>query len=139
MSVAATSQFQWILSLVIPLAKISSTWVAQKTIKKIPETNNEDVELLVTAELTKIYTSYVTGRLASLNQSSVYGILVMEVIFYLFTRFQGIKLRTRVAEGYDSTGESLVVVEMKKKVQTLTIIVFTDTIMPLAYGFALWS
>ena len=136
MSFVATTHLQWALVLVIPSAKILSTWVAKKIVAKFPETNNEDVKFLVTAELTKIYTTYVTARLSSLNQSSVYGILIAEVVIHMIGCYQIIKLNNHVEED-GNLGQNYQIISYRKlKVQNLVMSEFVDAIMPLAHGIA---
>ena len=97
-SIAATSQFQLGLILIIPLAKISSSLVAKKIVERIPETDKEDVKFFVTTEVTVVYTSYVTGRLSSLDQSTVYGLLIGEVVLQMLSCYKIIRLHTRIQE-----------------------------------------
>ena len=78
LSICANSQFQWIVVLLIPFARVSSTWVAEAIVKKCPATNNEDVKFLVKTDFMIFYTADFAARLPSLNQSNVNGLLFLE-------------------------------------------------------------
>ena len=134
-SLVATSQFQWGLIVIIPLAKISSSLVAKKIVQQISETNNEDVKFFVTTEVTVIYTSYVTGRLSSLNQITVYGLLIGEVVLQMLSCYQIIRLNTRVEENDEATISS-VLMERKLKTEKLVKVEFIDAMLPLVFGVA---
>ena len=84
-------------------------------VQQISETNNGDVKFFVTTEVTVIYTSYVTGRLSSLNQITVYGLLIGEVVLQMLSCYQIIRLNTRVEENDEATISSVL---MERRLKT---------------------
>ena len=113
------------------MCKTLSTRIAQKIAQKFAESNNEDIEFVATTLFTMNYTTFATARLSSLNQSTVYGILTVDMIFHIFGCYQIIKQQNHV-EGATASAESNAT--MKRKVRYLVMSEFTEAIYPLAFG-----
>ena len=126
-------KMQWIVILLIPTARISCIWPAKQIVKQLPETNNNEVRFFAETALTNHYTSYVTGRLFTLEQSSVYGLLTVEVALHMIESGQIIRLDARV-EGDDEF--RTVIAERKKRVQSLAMVEFTEAMLPLVFVIA---
>ena len=130
MSLVAVTRLQWTISLLIPMCKTLSTRIAQKIAQKFAESNNEDIEFVATTLFTMNYTTFATARLSSLNQSTVYGILTVDMIFHIFGCYQIIKQHNHVGGAIATESNAT----MKRKVRYLVMSEFTEAIYPLAFG-----
>lgn len=79
-----------------------------------PETNNDDAKFLVTASFANNYVSIVTGRLSSLDETTVYGLLVGELVLQMIACYQIIQLNARV-EGTSEASEKATVISDRTK------------------------
>ena len=136
MSIVAISQLQWILVLLMPLARIVCNWVAQKIVQKAPETNNEEVKFAVKTIVTTNYISYATGRLSSIDQSTVYGLLIVEMGLHMIACYQIINMKSQVEANTQVIENEILISERKMKVQALVMSEFIEAILPVAYGIA---
>ena len=81
------------------------------------------------------YISLVTGRMSSLNKSTVYGILTVEMVLHIIGCYRVIKENPRVEEEMDSAADSsTIVASRQRKVQTLVMSEFIEAIYPVAFG-----
>ena len=134
-SMVAATQLQWILIILVPLARIVSTKVALKIVQQKPETNCSDVIFFVSTEMAINYTSYLTGRISSLKQITVYGLLIGEVCLHMHACYRIIKTRIGVMEDNDNTVHNF------RRIRTmmtekLVMVEFIDAVMPLAFGIS---
>ena len=90
------SILQWTFPLLIPSLRIFSCWIAQKISKIFPETDNEDVDFLVTSTLTLEYTNFVATRMWKLQQITVYGILIIEILLHIKACYDIFKLNKKI-------------------------------------------
>ena len=130
------SKWQWTFPLIIPLLRISSCWVAQKISKIFPETNNEDVNFLVTTTLTLQYTNLVVTRLYTLQQSTVYGMLIVEILLHMKGCYDIFKLSKKIEEDHQTAEHVIMNIDRRKKVQSLVMSEFVEAILPVAFGIA---
>ena len=134
---AMDSYLQWILPILIPSIRISSSSIAEKIIEKFPETNKEEVKFLVTTMVTISYNAFVTAKIYSLSQSMVYSILVIELLLYLKGCYEILKLTTRVKEENQPV-EVDILTSLRRRNVHLHVVMneFVDAILPLAFGIA---
>ena len=135
-SIVAISSLQWILIVVIPLTRIGCNWVAQKIVQKAPETNNEEVKFAVKTIVTTTYISYATGRLSSLDQSTVYGLLIVEMFLHMIACYQIIKMNSQVEADAQVVEKETLISERRMKIQELIMSEFIEAILPVAFGIA---
>ena len=136
LSVAANSSVQWAIILLLPLTRILCTWVALKIIQKIPETNNEEINFLVMTVFMISYTSYTTARLSSLNQTTVYGLLIVEMVLHVHDTYQIIRQNIRVEGDTQSIESGIMNSNRITSIQKLAMSEFTEAVLPFAFAIA---
>ena len=128
---------QWILGLLIPLARVVSCNVAKKIVEAKPETNNNSVKHLVTAHLTIYYVLYVTTRLPTLSQNTIYTLLVFELILHLIACYEIVKSNAAIGGESQESENETVISARKMKVLTLVMNEFVEAMIPIIYGIAI--
>ena len=132
----ANSQNQWVLLLLIPFARELSIKVSEKIVERFPETNNEETKFFVTTVLMIDYTFQITARAAAYHQSTVFGILTVEMTLHIYGCYQIIKRYSRVEEENASNENELLASERNIQVKNLSTSEFTEAIAPIAFAIA---
>ena len=130
------SSNQWALLFLIPFARELSIKVSEKIVEKFPETNNEDTKFFVSSVLLIDYTFQVTARAASWYQSTVYGILIVEMTLHVIGCYQIIKRYSRVGVEKPSIQNERMKSERNTQVESLATSEFTEAIAPIAFAIA---
>ena len=132
-----SSNFQWILSLLIPASVTGNSLVVAKIARNVPATNVEMLNNLVEITIMVVFTVFVTTRMSTLNETTVYSILVIEFGIHLKELYDIIKVHKKIKEAsmYD---EHILCTIKKEKVEMLILSEFIEGIAPLAFaiGFA---
>lgn len=131
--IAKTSQ-QWLLILLIPMVRNLSIWVAERLVKRYPETNHEDVKFLVRSHLMINYTSYLASQISTMTRGTVYGILMMELFLHGVSCYQIIKMNSRINEEDQQASNETIIGDQKLKAQTLVLSEFTEAIVPIFFA-----
>ena len=92
------SILQWNILFLIPLARITGCWVAEKIIDTFLNTRNEDAKFLVKATITMSYTFFVTAKLYTLQQTTVFGILIVETLSHMKGCYEIFKMNKKIEE-----------------------------------------
>ena len=135
-SLIANSQNQWVLLLLIPFARELSIKVSEKIVKRFPQTDNEETKFFVTTVLLIDYTFQITAKVASYHQSTVYGILIVEMSLHIYGCYQIIKRYSRIGGQNESNESELVATERNIQVKNLATSEFTEAIAPIAFAIA---
>ena len=133
------SNFQWILSVLIPASETGNCWVVSKIARKVPETNMEMLNTLLETTIIVVFAVFVTTRLSSLNESTVYSILAIEFAIHLKELYDIIKVHRKISLENKYDGNQILSTIETEKVEMLIISEFVEGISPLAYaiGFAM--
>ena len=132
-----SSNFQWILSLLIPASVTGNSWVVGKIARNVPANNKEMLNNLVEITIMVVFTVFVTTRMSSLNETTVYSILVIEFGIHLKELYDIIKVDKKIKEA-SMYNEQRLYNTKKEKVEMLILSEFIEGIAPLAFaiGFA---
>ena len=77
------SNFEWILSVLIPASVTANSKVLSRIARNVKATNMEMLNNLLEITVMVVFTVFVTTRLSSLNESTVYSILAIEFVIHL--------------------------------------------------------
>ena len=133
LSKIARSTLQLLLALLIPLTRNFGIWVAERILEKFPEANNEDVRFLLRTEMMISYTNYLTGRITSLNPSTIYGIFIMELALHIISCYKIASLNNKIETDDKSTVNTVKINERNENIQTLVMCEFTEAVVPVAF------
>ena len=97
---------------------------------------NEDAKFLVKGTITMSYTLFVTAKLYTLQQSTVYGILIVETLLHVKGCYEIFKLNKKIEEERLSTEKNSNISNRWKKTQSLVMNEFLEAIIPLVFGIA---
>ena len=93
---AMPSSLQFLLAALIPILREGNSWIVSKISKKSPGTNLKMMDVLVTSNITVMFTYLLATRLPSLNQETVYFILFVDFALYLRHCFQIILIHRKI-------------------------------------------
>ena len=128
------SMIQWTLPLLIPLVRISGCWVAQRIVEIFTDTNYEATKFLVTTSMMITYTTYITGRLYSPPQNTVYCLLTVATLLLIRGCYEIFKLNKKIG---DSSPRDISAISLRRnKIESLVMNEFVEAIVPLAFGIA---
>ena len=130
----AESSQQWLLILLIPMVRNFSIWVAEGIVKRIADTNTQDVRFLARSESMINYTTYLAGRIATLNRSTIYGIFIAELLLHLISCYQIVKMNNRIENDDKQTAGETKVNDIRESIQTLVMSEFTEAVVPIAFS-----
>ena len=128
LNIIGNLQNQWVLMFLIPFVRELSIKVSEKIVERFPETNNEETKFFVTTVLMIDYTFQITARAASYHQSTVFGILIVEMTLHIYGCYQIIKRYSRVEVENASNKNELLASERNIQVKNLSTSEFTEAI-----------
>ena len=129
---------QWILSVLIPTSVRGNSWVVSKIASKVPETNLEMLNNLVNTTIMIVFTVFITTRLSSLNDLTVYSILFVSFVIHLKGLYDILKFHNKTKIENRSLENHNLQSRQMERVEMLILSEFIDGISPLAFaiGFA---
>ena len=134
LSTIAKSSVQWLLIMLIPLFRNFGIWVAERMVNKFPEANNEDVKFLLRSEMMINYTTYLTGRVTTLNPTTIYGIFIVELALHVIACYEIVKNSNKIDVDAQSTANAKIIKDRKENIQTLVMSEFTEAVVPVAFA-----
>ena len=133
LSAIAKSSIPWLLIMLIPLFRNFGIWVAERIVNRFPEANNEDVRFLLRSEMMINYTTYVAGRVTTLNLTTIYGILSVELALHVIACYKIVNISNKIEEEVQSTENMKKIKDRREDIQTLVMSEFTEVVVPIAF------
>ena len=135
--IAATdSLLQLTLPFLITFARISGSLVAERIIDTFVNTHKEPATFMVKTSMHIYYTSFVTAKLVTLHQSTVFFILIIETLLHMKECYEIFKLTRKIKEEKQPAERNTDISKKKNKVQKLVMTEFVDAMVPLVFGIA---
>ena len=107
LSTIAKSSVPWLLIMLIPLFRNFGIWVAERIVNRFPEANSEDVRFLLRSEMMINYTTYLTGRVTTLNPTTIYGIFIVELALHVIACYEIVKNSNKIDVDAQSTANAI--------------------------------
>ena len=135
--IAATdSLLQLTLPFLITFARISGSLVAERIVDKFVNTHKEPATFMVKTSMHIYYTSFVTAKLFTLHQSTVFFILIIETLLHMKECYEIFKLTRKILEESQPAKRNNDISKKESKVQHLIMTEFVDAMIPLVFGIA---
>ena len=137
-SIIATtdSLLQLTLPFVIPLARILGSLVAERVVDTFLDTHKEAARFMVRTSMHIYYTNFVTAKLFTLHQTTVYFLLIIETLLHMHGCYEIFKLTRKIQEESQPSQRNHDISNKKDKVQNLVMAEFVDAMVPLVFGIA---
>ena len=129
-------QVQWLLAIIIPTFRGFFEWILPKVFSTAAGNENEAAWFFMESSLACRYAVYVTVRLVSVDASTVYWMLGVELCINLYYALRIILMHNKV--GGDMTAEEITKWKNKKQVllRNLVTIEAIEILIPLAYSMS---
>ena len=133
------SNFEWILSVLIPASVTANSTVLSRISRNVKVANMEMLNNLLETTVMVIFTVFVTTRLSSLNESTVYSILAIEFVIHMKELYDIVKAHRKIQTENTYAENQNAYSNRRGKVEMLILSEYIEGISPLAYaiGFAM--
>ena len=128
--------YQWLLGIFIPISKIANTWIVKKIVQRTPEANIQKLNFLATTQVVIAFANFLATRISSLNETTVYGIFLVDLLIHVHGCYKIIHLSTKIQDEGSNTGGTIdaLATEQKERIINLVTSEFVEAFVPLAFG-----